>query len=110
MGMPCTNCSCDVDPKDAKFFGASGTGEVPHAAVFVCPDCYATAELFDQRAREQLKAFLTLSRECIRLAIVERRLFIGPLQPARELTKREVFQSLLHLLEKRDETKKTTEQ
>ena len=108
MGMPCTNCSCDVDPKDAKFFGVSGTGEVPNAAVFVCPDCYATAELFDQRAREQLKAFLTLSRECIRLAIVERRLFIGPLQPARELTKREVFQSLLQLTETKDGTRKAS--
>ncbi len=106
MGLECTNCSREVEPNEAKFFGAPGNGQqAPNAAVFVCSDCYALAELFDQRAMQQLKSLMMLSRECLRLALMEKRLKLGPLPPQRDLTKREVFESLLHMLEKRDEVR-----
>lgn len=105
MGLACSNCDADTDPKDAKFFGAPGDGKAPpHEAVFVCGECYEMAAHFRQRALEQLKTFLVLTEECIRLAIVEKRLRLGPLQPQRDLTKREVFESLLQIVQKRDET------
>lgn len=106
MGLECTNCSREVEPNEAKFFGAPGNGQrAPNTAVFVCAECYALAELFEQRATEQLKSLLMLSKECIRLALMEKRLKLGPLPPQRDLTKREVFESLLQMLEKRDEVR-----
>lgn len=102
----CTNCDAPVPPADAKFFGAPGDGRAPpHEAVFVCPACYEMAALFRRRAVEQLKSFLTLTEECLRLALVEKRLRLGPLQPQRELSKKEVFESLLQIVEKKDEVR-----
>jgi hypothetical protein len=106
VGLPCANCDKDTNPQDAKFFGAPGNGKAPpHEAIFVCSECYAMADLFRKRALEQLKSFMTLTEECIRLALIEKRLRLGPLQPQRDLTKREVFESLLHIVEKRDEAR-----
>ena len=111
MGLECTNCGRDVEPAEAKFFGAPGNGQqAPNAAVFVCPDCYMLAELFEHRALEQLKALMMLSRECIRLALIERRLKLGPLPPQRDLSKREVFEALLQMLQKKDEVREKAKQ
>jgi hypothetical protein len=104
MGLHCTNCDKDTDATTARFFGAPGDGRaLPHEAVFVCSDCYALAELFHRRALEQAKSLVALVGESIRVAMVEKRFMLGELPPQRELTKREVFESLLQMMQKRDE-------
>lgn len=90
--LPCLNCQTPVEPKDAKIF----------AEVFVCPQCFSVAERLEQRAAEELKALLLILREAIRVALIERRLILGPAEPLRDLTKKEVLEQIITLAEKAD--------
>jgi len=42
--LPCLNCHEPVEPTKAKIF----------AGVFVCENCFAVAERFEQRATQEL--------------------------------------------------------
>jgi len=88
--LPCMNCQKPVEPSSAKTF----------AGVFVCPVCFLTAERLEQRATQELKALLTMQREAIRIALIERRLVLGPAEPLRDLSKKEVLEQVLQLAEK----------
>lgn len=105
MGWPCSNCERDVDPQEAKFFGsrAGGPTQGPAATIFVCKECFELAELFHQRGLAQARQLVTLLVESIQLAIVEKRLRLGPLPPQRDMTKREVFEEIQRLLQRQDE-------
>lgn len=96
--LPCVNCQTPVDSAQAKIF----------ASVFVCPQCYALAERFMQRATEELKALLLVQQEAIRLALTERRFFLGAAQPSRELSKKEVLEQILQFTEKADARRNRT--
>ena len=95
MGLPCLNCKRDVAQDDLKVF----------AGIFVCPACYQIAERFNQRATEELKSLLVMQRELIRVALVEGRLHLGPAESTKELTKKEVFEELLRLADRKDQKK-----
>lgn len=88
--LPCLNCQKQVDPQESKVF----------AGVFVCPTCYSVAERLEARATEELKSLLTLQREAIRVALIERRLALGPAEVQRDLTKKEVLEQIVQLSEK----------
>lgn len=105
MGLPCTNCQADVDPQEVKFFGAraGGPSQGPAPSIFVCKECYALAELFHERGLSQAKQLVALLVESIQLAILEKRLKLGPVPPHRDLTKREVFEAIQQLLHNQEE-------
>ena len=88
--LNCLNCKKPVAPAEAKTY----------AGVFVCPDCFATAERLEQRGSEQLKWLLTVQREAIRLALIDGRLHLGPTDLAEGPSKREVLEQVLNLAEK----------
>lgn len=104
MGLPCTNCQQPVEPKDAKFFGADGqaTPAPPEAAVFVCKTCFDYAQSVVQRGARELLQLARLHADNVRAALCERRLFPGPAPVTRDLTKREVLQEAMRLMDKRD--------
>lgn len=101
--LPCTNCDKLVDSKAAKFFGADKENNpVPHAAVFVCPDCYEYAMRVVERDRKQLLMLARLQMENVRIALTQKRLFPGTVPPSRDLSMREVLEEALRLQEGRD--------
>lgn len=104
MNLLCTNCQKPVDPADAKFFGVDGQASPvpPEAAVFVCPACYEYAMNVVRRGARELLLLSRLHADNVRAALVQRRLFPGTASVANDLTKREVLQEALRLLEARD--------
>jgi hypothetical protein len=64
--------------------------------------CFSVAERLEARATEELKSLLTIQREAIRVALLERRLTLGPAEPTRDLTKKEVLEQVIQLAEKAD--------
>jgi hypothetical protein len=89
------NCKAPVAPGAAKLF----------AGVYVCLGCHEVASRLETRGTAELKALLTLQREAIRIALVEGRLVLGPAEPARELSKREVLQEVMRLVDQADKKK-----
>lgn len=103
QGLPCTNCQQPVDPKKAKFFGGEGDRPAPpEAAIFVCPSCYDYAMRVVQRGARELLLLSRLHMDNVRAALAERRLFPGPAPVTRDLTKREVLQEAVRLMDARD--------
>lgn len=93
--LPCLNCQTPVESEKAKTF----------AGVFVCPTCYEVAARLEQRGTKELKALLTVQRDAIRIALIERRLVLGPADPLREVSKREVLEQIVKLTEAADASK-----
>lgn len=86
MGLACVNCGADVESDEAKFY----------AQVFVCPTCYAIAEHLHQKGEQELKMMLVMLKECIRLAIVQKRLQFPP-QHLEEMPRKDLFEELAKL-------------
>ena len=66
--LPCMNCQQSVPTEDLKIFA-----ECP-----LCPTCYNVALRIHQQGELELKQILTLLKELIRTAIVQRRLALPP--------------------------------
>ena len=68
MGLPCLNCSKDVQAEYIKLF----------AGCAVCPECYAVALRIYDQGQLELKQILTLLTGLIRTSIVQHRLALPP--------------------------------
>lgn len=86
-GLPCLNCQKEVGDNAGKIF----------AGCFVCPTCFEIASRLEARLDGELKRMLVMLRESIRIAIVERRLVLGPAAAARDLSKKEVLEAIIQL-------------
>jgi hypothetical protein len=86
-GLPCLNCQKQVGANAGKIF----------AGCFVCPTCFEVASRMETRLEGELKRMLVMLRESIRIAIVERRLVLGPADAARDLSKKEVLEAIIEL-------------
>lgn len=60
-GLPCMNCRKPTADEDGKVF----------AEVFVCSTCYTMAERMFHRLEGELRRLLLLSKETIRVALIE---------------------------------------
>lgn len=93
--LPCLNCHNPVDPQKAKIF----------AGVFVCETCHLVATRLEERGTAELRSLLTLQREAIRIALTRGELVLGPAEPTRELSKKEVLEQIVKLSEAADAVK-----
>ncbi len=93
-GLPCMNCQKPTSTNDAKIF----------ANVFVCSTCYMTAERLFARLEGELKHLLLLSKEVIRVALIEGKLH-SPLAEEREIPKEELLKMIMQFSEKKDAEK-----
>jgi hypothetical protein len=91
-GLPCLNCQKPVQATEARIF----------AGTFVCPACFAIATRMEARLTSELKRLLLMTREAIRISIVERRLVLGPADEARDLSKKEVLEAIIQLQDRAD--------
>lgn len=67
MGSPelkCMNCACPVGQSDGEFF----------AGVFLCGDCNTVATRLYERGSSELKLVLSMLKDAIRMAIVQKKL------------------------------------
>jgi hypothetical protein len=92
MGIGCTNCKKDV---------ASDAGRI-YAEVFVCGDCFFIASRFEERILKELKALQLVAREAIRIGLVQHQLSFGKADPMKDLSKKEVLEQMLKMMEMRD--------
>jgi hypothetical protein len=93
-GLPCLNCQKPVQAAEAKIF----------AGTFVCPVCFAIATRMEDRLNGELKRLLLMTREAIRISIVERKLALGPADAARDLSKKEVLEAIIQLQDRAEAT------
>lgn len=90
-GLPCLNCKKPTPEGDAKVF----------AEVFVCSACHGMAERLFQRLEGELRRLLLLSKETIRVALVEGKLHFEHTNE-REVPKDELFKMILQFSEKKE--------
>ncbi len=90
MTLPCLNCHAETDQEHAKFF----------AGVFLCGTCHDLAVHFHEKLERELKFLLTVSKESIRVALVQGK-FILPEALQREPSKRAVLEEILRMEEAR---------
>jgi hypothetical protein len=90
-GLPCLNCKKLTPESDAKVF----------AEVFVCSICYEMADRLFHRLEGELRRLLLLTKETIRVALVEGKLHFEHTQE-REVPKDELLRMILQFSEKKD--------
>lgn len=95
MGLPCLNCHESVEGKDAKFF----------AGAFCCPVCFERAERLDHSLQAELKRLFVLTRESIRIALIEGKLHFGD-GSNEEVSKTDLMRQMVRLEEIRDRAAK----
>lgn len=94
MALPCLNCGNDVAEDQAKIF----------AGVFCCPVCHELAERLERKIQAQLKQLYTMTRESIRIALVEGKLHFGN-EPDKEISKTDLLKGIMQLEAIRDAKK-----
>lgn len=92
-GMPCLNCNKSVSQPEGNIF----------AGVFVCQECYERASRLHHRLEMELRKMLMMSREAIRIALVEGKLHFGTEQ-ARDISKEELLKMIVKMSEKNNAT------
>lgn len=98
MGLPCLNCEQEVEPNEAQTF----------AGVFTCKTCFEVATRLEQRALKDLQALTVQLRESIRLALVEKRLQLGPQTPLEDVSKADLLRAVLRLQEAKEKKERAT--
>lgn len=88
--MECMNCHKEVEPGDAKIF----------AEVFCCPTCFTIAERTYKRLEGELRKMLVMSRETIRVALVEGKLHL-PEGETQDVSKEDVLRMIVQMTEKK---------
>lgn len=89
-GIPCMNCRKTVSEEDGRVF----------AEVFVCPGCFLIAERLYQRLELELRRLLAMSKEAIRIALVEGK--VSPSSGEKEvLSKEELLKMIVQMSEKK---------
>ena len=88
--LTCMNCQTVVRQADARVF----------AEVYVCPTCYAVAEQMYKRLEVELRRMLLMSKEAIRVALVQGKLHL-PAGGLEEVSKEEVLKMIVQLSEKK---------
>lgn len=96
-GLPCMNCKKPTAETDAKVF----------AEVFVCSTCYITAERLFHRLEGELKRLLFLSKEVIRVALLEGKLHFE-LTHERDIPKDELLKMIMQFSEKKERDAETS--
>lgn len=90
MFATCFNCDAEVRPEEGRTF----------EKVFICPACEERAKRLEERLKRELEQMLIFSREAIRVALMEKRLFY-PEVTEREISKAEVLKLAIELEERR---------
>lgn len=98
MGLPCLNCEQEVEPSEAQTF----------AGVFTCKACFEIATRLEQRALKDLQALTVQLRESIRLALIEKRLQLGPQLPLEDVSKADLLRAVVHLQEVKEKKDRAT--
>jgi hypothetical protein len=98
MGIGCTNCRKEL----------TDTGKI-YAEVLVCGDCFFIASRFEERILKELKALQLVAREAIRIGLVQHQLAFGQADPMRDLSKKEVLEQMLKMMEMRDAKRPVTQ-
>lgn len=88
--LHCLNCKAAVPQDEAKIF----------AEVFCCANCFSLAERTYGRLQEELRKLLLVSKESIRIALLEGKLHLGEASN-KELSKEEVLREIVRLEELR---------
>ncbi len=94
MALPCLNCNEPVKDEEAKIF----------AGVFCCPVCFERAERLDRSLQAELKRLFIMTRESIRIALVEGKLHFGDAANS-EVPKTELMKQMVRLEEIREKSK-----
>jgi hypothetical protein len=89
--LSCMNCKRSVEPSEAKLF----------AEVFVCSGCHAMAVHFWERMERELRYLLTMSKESIRLSLLEGKFFF-PEGAAQDVSKTDVLRAIVSMHEARE--------
>jgi hypothetical protein len=74
------------------------------AEVFVCSACYAMAENLNRKNTAELGRMILLSREAIRLALLEKKLHYSAEHAAKEVSKEELLRMIMQMTEKKNGT------
>lgn len=90
-GLPCMNCHQPTTEADGKVF----------AEVFVCTTCHTMATRLYQRLEIELKKLLAISKESIRLSLVQGKLHYGTAEEE-EPSKQELLKMIVQFSEKKD--------
>lgn len=89
--MNCLNCDKPVPEQDARLF----------ASVFCCPTCFEVASRLYQRLEGELKKLLIISKETIRVALIEGKLHYASGEE-RDVSKEELLRMITQMSEKKD--------
>lgn len=90
--LGCMNCGKATDTNNTKFF----------AAVLLCPDCHTMAEHFYQRCEKELRYLLTMLKESIRVALLQKQ-FSFQEGPAGDVPKKAVLEEILRMVEAKNQ-------
>ncbi len=90
-GLPCMNCKKPTPESDAKVC----------AEVFVCSACHEMAERLFHRLEGELRRLLLLSKETIRVALVEGKLHFAHTHE-RDVPKDELLKMIVQFSEKKE--------
>lgn len=90
-GLPCMNCNKPTSDEDGKLF----------AEVFVCSTCYTTAERLYQRLEGELRRLLLLSKETIRVALIEGKLH-AETASEQEIPKEDLLRMIVQFSERKE--------
>lgn len=85
------NCQKNVDTGEAKLF----------AEVFCCPDCFTIAERTYHRLEAELRKLLVMSKETIRIALIEGKLHLAPGEN-KDVSKEDLLQMIVQMSEKKN--------
>lgn len=94
MALTCLNCDASVVDSEAKIF----------AGVFCCPICYSRAERLEENLQLELRRLMTMTRETIRIALVEGKLHFGA-DSDKEVSKTALLQQIVKLEDIKDAKK-----
>jgi predicted RNA-binding Zn-ribbon protein involved in translation (DUF1610 family) len=89
--LPCLNCGKHVTQEEAKVF----------AEVFVCPTCYELAARTYSRLEGELRRLLSMSKEAIRIALVEGKMQL-PAGQSPEISKADLLKMIVQMAERKD--------
>lgn len=84
--LPCMNCKKPVEQDQGKFF----------TQVYVCETCYTLAQRFHDKLERELKNLLLLSKEAIRVALVQGKFHLSEAS-LQDISKKEVLEEILRM-------------
>lgn len=84
--FPCMNCKKPITQAEGKFF----------AQVYVCETCFTTAESFYKKLEQELRQLLTMSKEALRIALVQGKFHLSEAK-VRDISKKEVLEEILRM-------------